>query len=342
TKEKSIIVTDSRYYIAAREESPWSEVVLWDKKGYYRPIMDAVKDPAVKTLGYEDRYLTVARFSQFEKKVSRYVKCKPLAGRLDELRQVKNSEEIRRIAEAEAIGDRAYARLMLDLGVSHEKLGRIGEEAFAYHIPTPLDVYKTSERQVAARLEFYMKDEGAEKLSFDTIAASGLNGAKPHAVPTDKLLKNGELLTLDFGCIYQGYCSDMTRTVAIGEVSSELRKIYDIVLDAQLNALKKLRPGMTGAEIDALARDVISDAGYGEYFGHSLGHSVGLKIHETPGFSRKEKTVIRPGMVVSVEPGIYVENVGGVRIEDLIEVTDKGVNDLSASVKELIVIQKEG
>ena len=338
TKDSGKVVTDSRYTIAAGEECPGFEVIDWGKIGYYKPAMDAAKDKNVKSIGFEDVYLTVAEYRQFEKKLKRYATLKPLGGRADELRQVKDETEINLIAEAEAIGDRAFARLMLDLGVDVKKLGEVGTEVKAYHVRTPMEPLKSTEKQVAARLEFYLKDEGGERLSFDTIAASGLNGAKPHAVPEDRLPKKGELLTLDFGCVYKGYCSDMTRTVAIGKPSAELTKIYNTVKKAQETALKGIRPGMTGKEIDALARDVIKKEGYGKYFGHSLGHSVGLKIHERPGFSPKEKTVIRPGMVVSVEPGIYVENVGGVRIEDLVTVTEDGVRNLSRSVKNLISV----
>ena len=291
TKSAGKVVTDSRYTIAAGQECPDFEIIDWGKIGYYKPAMDATKDKAVKSVGYEDLYLTVAEYKQFEKKLKRYAALKPLGGKADVLRQVKDETEIRCIAEAEAIGDRAFARLMLDLGVSDNKLGEVGAEVITYHVHTPMEPLKTTEKQVAARLEFYLKDEGGERLSFDTIAASGLNGAKPHAVPEDKLLKTGELLTLDFGCIYKGYCSDMTRTVAIGNPSAELKKIYNIVKKAQETALKGIKPGMTGKEIDALARDVIKKEGYSNYFGHSLGHSVGLKIHEKPGFSSKEKTI---------------------------------------------------
>ena len=183
-----------------------------------------------------------------------------------------------------------------------------------------------------------MKEEGAEGFSFDTIAASGLNSAMPHAVPTDKKLEQGDFLTMDFGCLYHGYCSDMTRTVVIGKASEKQRKVYDTVLLAQKTAMDQMRPGMTGRQIDALARDVIREAGYGEYFGHSLGHSVGLEIHERPVFSKNEKTVIQPGMVITVEPGIYIENFGGVRIEDVVVITENGCESLAHSPKELIEI----
>ena len=338
TKEWGRVVTDSRYTIAARAECPGFDVIDWAGKGYYKPAMEAVKDRTIRTVGYEDVYLTVAEFRQFEKKLQHSAKLKPLKDKADALRQVKSADEIERIRAAEAVGDRAFARLMLDFGVKPEVLGEVGKKVAAYHVATPMKATQTSEKQVAAKLEFYLKDEGGDRLSFDTIAASGLNGAMPHAVPTDKLLKRGELLTLDFGCVYQGYCSDMTRTVSVGRPLEKMQQIYDIVKQAQQTALDQIRPGMTGREIDALARDVIKNEGYGEFFGHSLGHSVGLKIHERPGFSIREKTVIRPGMVISVEPGIYVENVGGVRIEDLVAVTKDGVDNLASSVKELIVI----
>ncbi len=339
TKDAGKVVTDSRYTIAAVEECPGFEVIDWGKLGYYKPAMDAVKDKQIKSVGYEDMYLTVAEFKQFEKKLKRYAELKPLGAKADEFRQIKDETEIGLIAEAEAIGDRAFSRLLLDLGVDVRKLGEVGKEVARYHVRTPIDALRSTEKQIAAKLEFYMKDEGGEKLSFDTIAASGTNGAKPHAVPTDKLLKKGELLTLDFGCVYKGYCSDMTRTIAIGKPSTALTKIYTIVKNAQQVALDGIRPGMTGKDIDALARDVIAKEGYAKDFGHSLGHSVGLKIHEKPGFSKKEKTEIRPGMVVSVEPGIYIENLGGVRIEDLVAITDDGIRNLSRSVKELISIR---
>ncbi len=337
TSEGAEIVTDSRYTIAAKKECPGCKVTQWDKIGIYKPAMQLSKDPKIKKIGFEDTYMRVSAYNTWEKKL-RDAKLVPIKDNATRLRRVKSEEEIETIAEAEAIGDRAFARLMIDLGVDVDKLGSIGKEVSKYHIPTYIKATESTEKQIVAKLEFYMKDEGAEGLSFETIAASGLNGAMPHAVPQDKLLEEGELLTLDFGCVYNGYCSDMTRTVAVGKVSDELQKIYNIVKKAQETALKKIHAGITGAEADKLARDVIEKAGYGDRFGHSLGHSVGLEIHESPGFSRKEKSVIESGMVISVEPGIYVEGVGGVRIEDLVAVTDTGVRNLAGSVKELIII----
>ena len=184
-----------------------------------------------------------------------------------------------------------------------------------------------------------MRDAGAEGTSFDTIAASGIHSSMPHAVPTDKVLEEGDFLTMDFGCLVNGYCSDMTRTIVYGRADEKQKEIYDVVLQAQMTALQAIKPGMTGKEVDAIARDVIKVAGYGDCFGHSLGHSVGLEIHETPCFSPREESVIEPGMVITVEPGIYVEGFGGVRIEDVVVITENGCENITHSPKERMEIQ---
>ena len=196
-----------------------------------------------------------------------------------------------------------------------------------------------TEKQVAAHIEFYMRDAGAEGTSFDTIAASGIHSSMPHAVPTDKVLEEGDFLTMDFGCLVNGYCSDMTRTIVYGRADEKQKEIYDVVLQAQMAALHAIKPGMTGKEVDAIARDVIKEAGYGDCFGHSLGHSVGLEIHETPCFSPREESVIELGMVITVEPGIYVEGFGGVRIEDVVVITENGCENITHSPKERMEIQ---
>ena len=209
-----------------------------------------------------------------------------------------------------------------------------GDEAFSY-ILNELKPGVT-ELQIAAKLEYFMRSHGAEGTSFDTIVASGYHSAMPHAVPTEKPLENGDFVTMDFGCRYQGYCSDMTRTVVIGKADPRQKEIYQIVLEAQQAALEGLRPGMTGTEGDRLARDVIEKAGYGEYFGHGLGHSVGLEIHEKPALSTRDETVLLPGMIETVEPGIYIPGFGGVRIEDMVVLTETGIRNLTTSPKELI------
>lgn len=319
SKKNSVVVTDSRYTIAAKKECPDFEVITWQGAKYYDILADLLKKDKAVNIAVEDFFMTVQEYRKlrafFEKSGLSQLKVEYLGEEITKLRRVKTEDEIRKIREAEAIGDRAFARLVKKL-----KTGM-------------------TEKNVAALLEFYMKEEGADGFSFDTIAASGLHSAMPHAVPTEKVLEKGDFLTMDFGCIHEGYCSDMTRTVVMGKASDEQKKVYETVLLAQKAALDGIRPGMTGKEIDAMARDIITKAGYGSQFGHSLGHSVGLCIHEKPCFSPNDETVILPGMVLSVEPGIYIENFGGVRIEDLVVITENGCDNLSSSPKELMEIE---
>ena len=169
--------------------------------------------------------------------------------------------------------------------------------------------------------------------------ATGAKSSLPHAVPGDETLKAGDFVVMDFGCIYEGYCSDMTRTILIGEPTEKHLQIYQTVLKAQLSALEQIKAGMTGSEVDKIARDIIAEAGYGECFGHGLGHGVGIDIHENPRFSPSEKSVIEAGMVMTVEPGIYVPGFGGVRIEDMVFVTENGICNVTHSPKELIIIK---
>lgn len=316
SRQKKMVVTDSRYTIAAREQCPDYDVQEWGREGYYAPLLFCLQQEAVDRLGIEDEVLTLSTYQKLRQQMKKAdllsLSLVELGQQVSDLRQVKTSAEMEKLRQAEAIGDRAFQKVLdrLEVGMT--------------------------EKQVAAWLEFYMKEEGAEGFSFDTIAASGLHSAMPHAVPTDKRLENGDFLTMDFGCLYQGYCSDMTRTVVMGRANAKQREVYETVLRAQETALQGIRPGMTGREIDSLAREVITKAGYGKCFGHSLGHSVGLEIHERPNFSPKEETVIRPGMVITVEPGIYIEGFGGVRIEDVVILTENGCENITHSPKNLI------
>lgn len=315
SRQTKIVVTDSRYTIAAREQCPDYEICEWGREGYYAPLLSCLRKEGVERLGIEEEEMSLSAFRKLEQEMQKEVASLSfveLSQQICELRQVKTAAEQEKLRQAEAIGDRAFRRVLDRL-----KNGM-------------------TEKQVAAWLEFYMKEEGAEGFSFETIAASGLHSAMPHAVPTDKVLENGDFLTMDFGCLYQGYCSDMTRTVVMGRANAKQREVYETVLRAQETALQGIRPGMTGREIDNLAREVIVKAGYGKYFGHSLGHSVGLEIHERPNFSPKEETVIRPGMVITVEPGIYIEDFGGVRIEDVVIITENGCENITHSPKYLM------
>jgi len=194
------------------------------------------------------------------------------------------------------------------------------------------------EIEVANELEFFMRKQGATSSSFDIIVASGYRSALPHGVASDKEIESGELVTLDYGALYNGYCSDITRTFAVGQISEQLNEIYHVVLEAQLRGIKGTKTGLTGKEADALTRDYITEKGYGEYFGHSTGHGLGMDVHEAPSLSFRSETVLKPGMVVTIEPGIYIPDVGGCRIEDDILITKDGNESFTHSSKELITL----
>ena len=266
-------------------------------------------------VGFENEDISYKQFKTFLDVLDDRIGLMPIGDKINELRIIKSKEEIEKITMAEHIGDMAfsYVKDLIKPGMT--------------------------EVEVALLLENYMRSHGVSGLSFDTIAASGRNSSLPHAVPTDKKLEEGDFLTMDFGCIYKGYCSDMTRTVFIGkEPSDKQKQVYEIVLKAQLAALDMIKPGVSCYEVDKCARDIIRDAGYGDYFGHGLGHSVGLFIHEEPRFSPKCKDILESGMVITVEPGIYLPGEFGVRIEDLVVVTEDGYRNLAESPKELICI----
>ena len=306
-----IIITDSRYTEAAGKESDF--IVLEESRKNPRGeiLSQLVREHRISCLGFEDGTVTYQQYEGFRKNLQDQ-KFIPLGNLLDSLRAVKTEKELSLIRRAESIGDVAFSKI--------------------------LEILKPgiSELEVAAELEYQMKRAGAEGLSFDTIVASGVHSSMPHAVPTEKKLEWGDFVTMDFGCRYQGYCSDMTRTVVIGKASQEQKKIYNTVLEAQRLALDQLCAGKAGKEIDAVARNHIAEAGYGKCFGHGLGHSLGLFIHEEPRLSPGEDTLLLPGMVETVEPGIYVPGFGGVRIEDLAVVKDHGCENYTGSPKELI------
>ncbi len=316
SSKRQVILTDSRYTLQAEEEGKDCEVrTIKGERVYGVLLKELLEEDKVKRLGFEDGVMTW----QFVKKLQEAAGDKwgeerwvPLGEELSLLRAVKDEGEIEKLARAEQIGDEAFSYILTQI-----KPG-------------------ITELEIAAKLEYYMKSHGAQEKGFDTIAASGLHSAMPHAVPSEKVLEKGDFLTLDFGCKYQGYCSDMTRTVVIGKAGEKQKEIYKIVLEAQEAALAGLRAGMTGAEGDALARKVIEEAGCGDYFGHGLGHSVGLEIHEKPALSPKDQTILRPGIIETVEPGIYIPGLGGVRIEDMTVITENGIKNLTSSPKELI------
>lgn len=308
---KAVFITDFRYVEQAKTQVQNYEIVQ-HKGPIHEEVARLVKDLDIKHLGFEQDEMTFGTFKIYEHAVS--AKMVPISGVIEKLRLVKTDEELQILKEAAAIADQAFEHII--------KVIKPG----------------INELEVSNELEFFMRRKGATSSSFDTIVASGLRSALPHGVASDKVIKAGDLVTLDFGAYYKGYCSDITRTVGVGDISDQLKNIYDIVLQAQLLGMNGIKAGMTGKQADAMTRDYITAKGYGEYFGHSTGHGIGLDIHEGPALSIKSDTILEPGMVVTVEPGIYVEGVGGVRIEDDIVITKDGNIALTNSPKELLFL----
>ena len=308
TPRQRYIITDSRYFVQARLQSPDFELI--DSKKGWQCIFEVISET---TVYFEENHLIYGIYELISGKAPDKAFI-PSQREIDKPRQIKDKRELDIIKEAESIGDAAFSHIldMLHVGMS--------------------------ECEVAFELECFMRKAGADGLSFDTIVASGVRSAMPHGVASDKLIAKGDLLTLDFGCRYKGYCSDMTRTVVMGEPDAKQKEIYELVLKAQTEAINAIAAGVECSLVDKVARDIISDSGYGENFAHALGHSVGIEIHETPNFSPKSVDILQNGNVLSVEPGIYIDGWGGVRIEDLIAVSDEEVINLTTSPKELIVI----
>lgn len=311
SKNKKIIFTDFRYIYQAEAEAVGFEIVDITDKGYAASIADVAKNEKVATLGFEEVELNYAEYKAYVKNLED-INFVPMKDELSNLRMVKTQEELENIKMAEHIGDIAFTKILDDI-----KPG-------------------VTELEIAAKLEYIMKTNGAEGISFDPIVASGINSSMPHAVPGRKKIEYGDFVTLDFGCLYNGYCSDMTRTIVVGKANEKQLEIYNTVLKAQLAVLDQLKAGMTGKSIDKIARDIIYAAGYEGCFGHGLGHSVGLFIHENPRASMKAKELVLENMTLTVEPGIYVRNFGGVRIEDLVVVTKDGCENFTHSDKKLI------
>jgi Xaa-Pro aminopeptidase len=308
-REAAFLLVDFRYVEQAKAQAPGFEIVHYDD--LYKRLGEVLSKLKAQRVAFEAQHVTVAAKNKMEEKLPG-VSWVPVESWVENLRAVKEPAELAAMEAAVALADRA----------------------FEYIIPR---LKGRTEKEVAFDLEFFMRKEGASKLAFDIIVASGENGALPHARPTDRVISTGDLVTLDFGCVVDGYCSDMTRTVAVGKSDGRQREIYQLVLEAQQTGVKAVQPGKAGKEVDAAAREVIAGAGYGEQFGHGLGHGVGLEVHERPPvLSKLGEELLQEGMVTSVEPGIYIPGWGGVRIEDLVVVTSQGCRVLTQSPKELI------
>ncbi|MBQ8390098.1 MAG: aminopeptidase P family protein [Oscillibacter sp.] len=313
TKQGNYYFTDSRYTEAAERHIRDAAIAEVSRgRGYTALINEVIEAEGIEKLGFEDAYMTVQDYNIYKEKL----RCTLVgaANMLAELRKVKDQEEMAAMVSAQRIAERAFEDILKEI--------RPG----------------VSEKEIAARLQYLMLHYGASDMSFDPIVVSGPNGSLPHGVPSEKLIERGELVTMDFGCVYGGYCSDMTRTVAVGEISAEQRRVYETVLTAQKAAISAARAGMTGAEVDGVARKVIEEAGYGQYFTHSFGHGVGVEIHESPNASPANDQPLPAGAVISAEPGIYIPGKLGVRIEDVIRLTEDGCENLTRAPKELIVL----
>lgn len=311
TKRSCCLFTDFRYTIQAASQCPDFEVLEPESGRLMECLRDVLVHDDCHRCAFEQETMTV---QQYERLCALPVALEAWSEPLSNLRLRKSDLEIASLQKAQQLADQSFAELLSRIGAG------------------------MTEREVVAELNYIGARLGSEGPSFDPIVASGPNGAMCHAVPSQRRLKEGDLVVLDFGCTVDGYHSDMTRTFAVGSVSDACRRIYDIVLEAHERALRALRAGITGRALDAVARDYIAEMGYGPCFGHSLGHGFGLEIHEGPRASVRSDTVLEPGMTITIEPGIYVEGLCGVRIEDCCVVTPDGYLDLVSSPKELLVI----
>jgi len=307
TADQALIATDFRYYEQVAEQCPDWELVQLKEKPYeaLEECFAALLERGLGRLAYEKTHLTVDRHKRLRKALPRRVRFRGTEGLVEELRMIKDDGELDAIRRAVLLGDEAFMAV------------------------APRITAGMTEKAVAWEIEAWARERGAEKVSFDFIVAAGPNGAKPHAEPSDRPIQEGEPITIDMGVIVDGYCSDMTRTFCLGEPTAKFREVWHVVLEAQEQAEAQMRAGMTGAEADAIARDIITAAGYGDNFGHSLGHGVGLAVHELPVASKRYTKPLPARSVVTVEPGIYLPDWGGVRIEDMVVMQPDGVEVLT-------------
>lgn len=311
SQNDAVFITDFRYVEQANAQIKDFRIVqhaasITAEVGNQAALMGIGK------MGFEKDAMTYGMYELYKASVK--ADLVPVSGLIEKIRLIKTSEEINIIKVACEIADNAFSHILNFIAPGKTEL------------------------EVSNELEFFMRKQGATSSSFDIIVASGVRSALPHGVATDKVIEKGDFVTLDFGALYNGYISDITRTIAVGQPSEKLVEMYNVVLESQLLALEKVGPGMTGIEADAVARDYLTSKGYGEAFGHSTGHGIGLEVHEGPGLSFRSNTVLEPNMVVTIEPGVYLPGIGGVRIEDDILITENGNERCTHSTKELIII----
>ncbi|WP_027887895.1 M24 family metallopeptidase [Meiothermus taiwanensis] len=306
TQDGPTLITDGRYLVeAAQQRFPYR--ILLNRAEMNKLLAEFFRG----RVGIEAEHLSVAALEGLQQDFPS-LEFVPTSGVFERLRRQKSPQEIEQIRRAAHLADQGFAHIL------------------------PYIKPGVREIEVALELEFFLRKNGSEGLAFSTTVASGERSAMPHGGASNRIIQAGELVTLDFGCVVGGYCSDMTRTVAVGQVSSELRSIYQAVLEAQTLALEAVAPGKTGRELDTLARAHLKQLGYGEHFTHSLGHGVGLFIHEAPSLSQASEDVLEVNQVITIEPGVYIPGLGGCRIEDLVLVTEQGHEVLSRSPKHLM------
>ena len=305
--------TDGRYIEAARQQVTGAEIVLTERgQSHLALAREEIRRRGLKRVGFESGRVSADELGRWKDSLP----CELVAaqGLLDGLRAAKDEEELARMRQAQRITDEAFREILNFI--------RPG----------------LTEQEVAARLVYELLCRGGRRVSFDPIVAAGANGSMPHAVPGETVIQPGMFVTMDFGCVYEGYCSDMTRTVAVGQPTDEMERVYHTVLEAQRAGIAAARAGVTGSEVDRAARQAIQQAGYGSFFSHSFGHSLGLEIHESPNASPSEQTVFPAGAVISAEPGIYLPGHFGVRIEDVLVLREGGCEDITQAPKNLIVL----
>lgn len=311
SKKKKYFLTDFRYKEQSAQQVKGFEIIINYQAD--EELKKIIAKEGFKSFAFESTHLTVHQLDTLEKTFSN-VKFTAVPERIEKLTMIKTPDELVKMQKAIDITDDVFAKL--------------------------LDIIKPGmkENDVAAQITYWHKMLGADKDSFDPIVASGWRGALPHGMASDKIIEKGEMVTLDFGCVYNGFCSDMTRTISVGEPSAEMKKIYEIVKTAQHSAVDAAKSGITTKQLDSVARDYIYAQGFEGKFGHGLGHGLGIEVHEMPSVSQRMDMALPVNSVVTVEPGIYVEGLGGVRIEDDILITGGGCEVLNKSPKELIII----
>lgn len=314
TQEKAYLLIDFRYFEKAKKTVNTAEVILCEK--LFAQLLELLYKENIKTVFTESRNTTVLELETIRKNLIdiEVVASDALSEKIRTLRSIKSENEIKSIKKAQKLTDETFSYIL-----NRIKAG-------------------VSEKEIMLDMEFSIRKNGSEGIAFDFIVVSGKNSSLPHGVPTDKKIENGDFITMDFGAVVEGYRSDMTRTVAVGEITEKQRLVYDTVLKAQELALNAIKPNVKCYSVDKIARDYIANQGFDGCFGHGLGHSVGLEIHENPACNTRDTTLLQTGMIMTVEPGIYIENEFGVRIEDMVVVTENGCENLTKSPKELIII----